>query len=104
MDLERLIAAEERNEALIVEARTEGQRLVAEATAAAAAREAGLRAEVDQAVAERVAELAADEARRIEELRAAARRAVARYDAVSDQEIAALVPGLIDRLVAEGEV
>lgn len=102
MDLERLIAAEERNETLIAEARAEGEALVAAATAAAARREAALRDDVARDVAAAHAALDAEQARRITELQDAAHRAVERYDGVSDARIAVVVPALLARLLAEG--
>ena len=101
MDLERLIAAEEKNEAMIAAARAEAEAIIAEATAEAAAREASLREAVEQGVAEAETKLAAEQARRIADLAEAARRTVARYDEVTDARLAEVVPALVDRLLAE---
>ena len=103
MDLERLIAAEERNEALITAARAEAEALVAVATAAAAAREAELRQAVEEGIAAAEVALAAEQERRIADLDEAARRTVARYDEVTDARIAEVVPLLVDRLLAEAD-
>ena len=102
MDLERLIAAEEKNEALIAAARAEAEGVIAEATREAAAREASLRQAVEQGVAEAEAKLTAEQARRIADLEEAARRTVARYDEVTDARLAEVVPALVDRLLGEG--
>lgn len=99
MDLERLIAAEEKNEALIAAARAEAEVILAAATREAAAREAALRQAVEQGVAEAERSLAAEQAQRIADLGEAARRTVARYDGVTEAQIAAVVPALIERLL-----
>lgn len=101
MDLERLIAVEERNEALIAEARREAERIVAAATASAEARRAAMREEVARGIAAMEREMAAERTERLAALEAEAARGVARFGGVSDQQIQAIVPELLARLMAE---
>lgn len=100
MDLERLISAEERNEAIIAAARMEAEGIVAAATAAAATREAALQEAIAVGVVAAERALDAERVRRIADLREAARRTRARYDEVTDDRIDAVVPALVDQLLA----
>lgn len=100
MDLERLIAAEEQNEARLAAARAEAAALVAAAKGEAAARETAHREAVARALSEVDRELAEERQRQESVIGAEARAARARYDGVSDAAIAALVPALVGRLVA----
>ena len=99
MDLERLIAAEERNEARLAAARAEAAALVAAAQAEAAARDAAHRDAVTRALAEMEQALAGERERRMAQLASQVRAEQARYDGITDAAIAAVVPDLVRRLV-----
>ena len=104
MDLERLIATEQRNEALVAGARAQADALLAAARAKVAADEQALRTSIDDAVRVAEAALAAERDRRVAEIAAEGRAAAARYDALDEARIAAVVPRLVEQLLAEEEV
>jgi hypothetical protein len=101
-DLTRLLETEARLEELLHRAREEAARLVAEAHAAAQAREAALGAELEEAARQLESAIAAERGRREQELAAAARRDVERFDQVSTQQIGELARHVVGRIVGGG--
>ncbi len=102
MDLERLIATEQRLDEALRGAREEAARLVAEAQAAAQRAETELEAELLAAAVRSAAETAAERERQEREVNREAALRVARYEAVPPERIAAAARDVVDRLVAGG--
>lgn len=100
MDLERLIATEQRLDEALRAAREEGTRLVAEVQAVLRRREEGLEAELQDAARKEAAETAAERERRVQDVSSEAARAVARYEAITADQVAAAARAVVDHLVA----
>jgi vacuolar-type H+-ATPase subunit H len=100
MDLDRLIATEQRLDEALRVAQEESARLVLEAQAAARRGEAELETELQAAARSFAAETAAERERREREVTLDAERQVARYEAVSPQKVAAAARDVVERLVA----
>ena len=101
MELDRLIDTEQRNDTLVRRAREEAEAMVQQAQAAAAEREAALATVVQQLIRDTEASLAAELARRSAVIATNGAAAAARFDAVTDAQIANFVPRLLDALVAD---
>lgn len=99
-DLDRLLAAEERLERMIADARVEAARLLTDATAAAAVGEQGLDAELAREAVTLETRMAAERAAREAEILAAAERAAARYEAIPVPRIEAVAELIVARLLA----
>lgn len=101
MDLERLIATEQRLDEALHRAKGQSETLRREAEAAAQAAEAKLDAELEATA--RAAATRAAAARRRAEQEVASRAAVlvARYQAVSDRNVARAAERVVRRLVGE---
>jgi vacuolar-type H+-ATPase subunit H len=102
MDLERLIATEQRLDEALRGARETAARLVSEAQATAQRAEAELEAELLTAAERFAAETAAERERREREVSQEAALAVARYEAVPPERVAAAARDVVERLVAGG--
>jgi F0F1-type ATP synthase membrane subunit b/b' len=102
MDLERLIATEQRLDEALRGARETAARLVAEAQATSQRAEAELEAELLTAAERFAAETAAERERREREVSQEAALAVARYEAVPPERVAAAARDAVERLVAGG--
>lgn len=100
MDLERLIATEQRLDEALHAAREEGTRLLAEAQAALRRREESLEAELQDAGRKHAAETAAQRVQREQDVSSEAARAVARYAAITADQVAAAARAVVDHLVA----
>ena len=100
MDLEQLIATEQRLDEALRAARDEAARLVAEAKAALHRQEVVLETEIEVAARSFAAETAAERERREREVRSEAAQAAARYEAVSLERVAAAARDVVQRLVA----
>jgi hypothetical protein len=100
MDLERLIATEQRLDEALRGAREAGARLVAEALAAAQRAETELEGELLAATLRSSAETVAERERREREVCREAALAVARYETVPAELVAAAARDLVERLVA----
>ena len=99
-DLGRLLAAEERLERTLADARAEAARLLADADAAAVAQEQGLDAELAKEVAALQARVTGERASREAEILNAAEAAAARYDAIVTARIDAVAEMVVARLLA----
>lgn len=101
MELEQLIATEQRLDDALRQARAEAARLVEEAKAASTRAEAAVAAEIKAAAAAMA--VAAGTERREREAAIARETAeqVARYDGVPDTRIGALARDVVDQLVVE---
>jgi len=100
VDLGRLLAAEERLERMLADARAEAGRLLAEATTAADAQERGLDAELEKEAAALGARLTGEGAGREADIVAAAETAAARYDAIGADRVETLAEQVVGQLVA----
>lgn len=100
MDLDRLIATEQRLDEALRRARDEAAQIVAAAQATVQRRASELDLELARGEQTLAAEIAMERARREQEVREQAAVAVARYAAVSPERTADLVHALVDRLVA----
>lgn len=100
MDLERLIATEQRLDEALRAAREEATRLLAEAQAALRRREEALEAELQDAARKSAALTAEERERREQDVSSEAARAVARYEAVTADQVAAAARAVVDHLVA----
>lgn len=100
MDLDRLIATEQRLDEALRAAREEAARLVAEAQTRARRREAELDAELEAAAQGLAAETAAERERREREVALEAEGRVARYEAVSAELVTRAARDIVNRLVA----
>lgn len=103
MDLDRLIATEQRLDEKLRVARDEAARLVQEAQAAAAAREAEGAAELEAAARRFATETASERERRVREVHAEAAARVKRYEGVSDERVAKAARDVVVRLVTGEE-
>lgn len=99
-DLVRLLAAEERLERLLVDARAEAARLLAEAATGAEVRERGLDAELGKEAAALDERLQAERTSRESEIRDAAETTARRYDAVTKARVEAVADFIVTRLLA----
>lgn len=102
-DLERLLEAERRLEALVRRAREDAQGLVRGGRDRAAARAREERVAVATAMSEAERQAAADTERAATEIRAAAAREVTRLTDVSDAQIDSLAAQLLARLLVARE-
>jgi vacuolar-type H+-ATPase subunit H len=100
MDLNRLIATEERLDEALRRARDEAAQIVAAARTAGQHAESELACELKTAAERLTTEIAVERARREQEIREQTAAAVARYAAVSPERITAVARELVDRLVA----
>lgn len=98
-DLDQLLEMERRLEVQLARARNEAARLVAEAEAAAAARDSAVEAELVAAAAALDERIDADRIRREAEVAAAAAEDATRYETVSPQCMEALARLVIERLL-----
>lgn len=98
-DLTQLLETEARLEELLRRAREQADRLVAEARAAAQAREAGLATELEEAARRLEAEIAAERVRREQEVTETARRDAEMFDHVPAGRIDELARYVVDRLI-----
>lgn len=103
MDLDRLIATEQRLDQALRRAQEEAAGLVQAAQAAARQRDAELAAELEAMALRFSAETTAERERREREVREEALARVARYDAISDERIARAARDVVDWLVAGEE-
>ena len=103
VDLDRLIATEQRLDEKLRRAQEEATRLVAEARAAAATREAELTAELAATAQRFAAETAAERERREREVHVEAAVQVKRYEGISPECVAGAARDVVDRLVAGEE-
>lgn len=103
MDLNRLIATEQRLDEKLRRAHEEATRLVEEASAAARAREADAAAELEATGQRFAAETAAERERREREVREEAASRVKRYDGVPGERVDRAAQDVADRLVAGAE-
>jgi len=99
-DLGRLLAAEERLERTLADARVEAARLLADADAAAVAQDQGLDAELAKEEAALHARLTAERATREAAILDAAEAAAARYDAIVTARVEAVAEMVVARLLA----
>jgi len=102
MELERLIEAEQRNDALVQTARDEAERMVRAAKDLVATREAALQRSVEDEIRTRQQALDAEQERRVAVIRAEADAERGRLEAVSEAQIAAVIPELVGVLIAAG--
>jgi len=102
-DLERLLEAEQRLEALVDRAREEAGELVRRARDHAAVQERQERLALATATTELEQQTAADTERTAGAIRAAAAREVARYAELSDSQIDSLAAQLLARLLDSQE-
>lgn len=102
MDLDRLIATEQRLDEQLRRAREEAARLVREAEAAARARETEVAAELEAAAQRFATETAAERERRVREVREEAVASVKRYEGVTAARVSLAARDVVARLV-EGE-
>jgi hypothetical protein len=100
MDLERLIATEQRLDEALRGARDTAARLVADALAAAQRADTELEGELLAAAMRSAAETAAERERRQQEVTREAELSVARYEAVIPERIAVAARDVVDHLVA----
>lgn len=98
-DLTRLLETEARLEEMLRRAREEASRLLAEAQAAAQAREAALGAELEDTARRLEAEIGAERARREQDIAAAARRDAERFDHVAAERVGELARYVVDRVI-----
>jgi vacuolar-type H+-ATPase subunit H len=103
VDLDRLIATEQRLDEKLRRAREEAARLVQEAQAAARAREAEVSAELEEAAQRSATETAAERERRVREVREEAVAKVKRFEDVSAARVSRAARDLVARLVGGGE-
>lgn len=103
MDLDRLIATEQRLDEALRRAREEAAGLVQAAQAAARQREAELAAELEATAQRFATETAAERERREREVGEEAAAQVARYEAIPAGRITQAARDVVDRLVAGGE-
>ncbi len=99
-DLEALIAAEARLEQLVADARADAADRVTRARTRAASEEHALRDDIAAAVAQVTREVEGATAARIAQLRADADADAARYRALAERGLDALVDAVLDRFVA----
>ena len=100
MDLDRLIAIEQRLDEALRVAHEEAARLVADAQAAIRRGEAELESELQEVARRAATETASERERREREVTREAELRVARFDAVSPQQVAAAARDVVERLVA----
>jgi vacuolar-type H+-ATPase subunit H len=103
VDLERLIATEQRLDEKLRRAHEEAIRLVEDAQAAARTCEARVTAELEQAAQRFATETAAERERREREVREEAVAKVNRYEGVSAEHVARAARDVVDRLVGGEE-
>lgn len=103
MDLDRLIATEQRLDEKLRRAREEAARLVQEAEAAARAHEAELATELEEAAQRFAAETAAEREQRVREVREEAVAEVKRYEGVSAACVSRAARDVVARLVGGEE-
>ena len=101
-DLARLLSTEQRLEQLVVQARAEAARILADAQARAEARDTATRAELDRAVRDLTEGIATERAQRKSALEAALAGEAARFDAVTNERIAELARYVVRRVIGEG--
>lgn len=99
-DLARLLAAEQRLERLVADARAEAARIVAAATTAAVDSDRVSAAELDRDARESAARLKGEAARRETDILAEGQAMASRFDSVPADRIAAIARRLSDALVA----
>jgi vacuolar-type H+-ATPase subunit H len=99
VDLDQLIATEQRLDEGLRRAREEAARLVREAREAAQRREAELEAELEAAARAFAAEAEAERARQEREIASEAAARVTRYDMVPPQLLEAAARAMVERLV-----
>lgn len=102
MDLERLIATEQRLDEALRTAREQASALVTEARARAQKREAEIEAELREAEVRLAAETAAERERGEREVAREAEARVALLDAVSAEHVRQAAQGVVSRLVSGG--
>ncbi len=102
MELERLIATEQRLDEALRQAREECARLVANAHEAARRAEAALAAEVEAAAEAAAVATATERQQREAEIAREAVEQVARYDAVPVARVQALAQGVVAQLLSQG--
>lgn len=104
MEFERLIETERQNDALLHRAREEADALRQAAVEAAEQREASLAAELARALRESADTFSRQRAASLAEVAAQAAREAARFDAVDDAAIQAVIPVLMAALLGtDGE-
>lgn len=99
MDLDRLIATEQRLDEKLRRAREEAARLVQDAQAAVRAHEAELATELEAAAQRFATETAAERERRVREVREEAVAKVKRYEDVSAARVSRAARDVVARLV-----
>jgi len=97
--LAQLLATEARLDAAVADARERAAARVAEARARAAALTEGLAAELAALETERLEHRARDLARRRSEIEAETDRIVARFEGLSDRDVATLADWLVERVL-----
>lgn len=102
MELDELIAAEQRNDELVRQAREGAAAIVAAARQSADRSEAELTLGIDRLIQEGEAAIEDEHKRRATDIRNRAEADARRYDAVTDEQIAGMVPLLMDCLLADG--
>jgi F0F1-type ATP synthase membrane subunit b/b' len=100
VDLERLIATEQRLDEALQQARAEAEGLIRQAEAAAHRADADLEAELEQRARSALAEAARARRRAEEEIAGTAADLVARYEAVADAQVEQAADRVVQRLVA----
>jgi vacuolar-type H+-ATPase subunit H len=100
VDLERLIATEQRLDEALQRARAEADARIQEAEAAARRADAELEMELEQRGRTALAEAAQARRRAEEDIAGRTAQSVARYQAVSDGQVARAADGVVRRLVA----
>jgi vacuolar-type H+-ATPase subunit H len=103
VDLDRLIATEQRLDEKLRRAHEEATRLVEDAQAAARTCEARVTAELEAAAQRFATETAAERERREREVKEAAAATVKRYERVSGERVAQAARDVVERLVAGEE-
>jgi vacuolar-type H+-ATPase subunit H len=103
VDLDRLIATEQRLDEKIRRAREEAAHLVEEAQAAARAREAEVAAELAAATQRFATETAAERERRVQKVQEEAVARVRRFDGVSAANVSRAARDVVTRLVGGEE-
>jgi vacuolar-type H+-ATPase subunit H len=102
MELQQLIATEQRLDDALRRAREECARLVADAREAARRAEAALAAEIEATAEATAVATATERQRREAEIARDAAERVARYDAVPASRIQELAQDVVTRLVSQG--
>jgi vacuolar-type H+-ATPase subunit H len=103
VDLERLIATEQRLDEALRSAREQAAGMVAEAQSRARREETALDAELEAATRTLAVETAAERERGERQVAAEAAAQVARYEAVRPDQVAGAARDVVDWLVGRGE-